>query len=97
MDFLISLFSFNIWTKFEKSEYKYRNKDINKLVSINILEETKEVATKNHNNMIQQQDNSNILKDYIILYSDGSKLEENNGVGIYDLNSKNSYVFNIGK
>jgi hypothetical protein len=33
----------------------------------------------------------------IILYSDRSKIKENNGVGIYNLNNKNSYSYNIGK
>ena len=33
----------------------------------------------------------------IILYSDGSKLNENNGIGIYNLNSKKSHAYNIGK
>ena len=97
MDFLISLFSFTNWTQFKKSEYKYRNKDINKLIFINIPEETKEIAAKNHINMIQEWNNNNIIEDYIILYSDSSKLNEKNRVRIYDLNSKKSYAFNIGK
>ena len=54
IDFLASLFSFLEWSQFIKSDYKYKNKDINKLISIIIPDETKEIITKNHNNMIQE-------------------------------------------
>ena len=46
--------------------------------------------------MIQNWTKNNILNSLLIIYSDGSKLENRNGTGIYHLNSKNSYTFNIG-
>ena len=46
--------------------------------------------------MIKEQADKNILNTYLIIYSDGSKLKENNGIGIYCLNSKDSYAYNIG-
>jgi ribonuclease HI len=97
IDFLSSLFAFVKWSQFIKSDYKYKNKDINKLISIIIPEQNKELAAKTHINMIQEWDKKNILNTQIILYSDGSKLNENNGIGIYNLNSKESYMYNIGK
>ena len=45
--------------------------------------------------MIQEW--SKNMDTQIILYSDGSKLNENNGIGIYNLNSKKSHAYNIGK
>lgn len=52
MDFLTLLFSFTEWSPFQKLEYKYKNKDINKLISINILEDSKGIAAKNHIDII---------------------------------------------
>jgi ribonuclease HI len=97
IDFLTLLFSFTDWSQFIKSDYKYKNKDINKLISIIIPEENKEIATKNHINMIQEWNRKNIMDSMIIFYSDGSKLKDDNGVGIYNLNSNESHPYNIGK
>ena len=45
--------------------------------------------------MIKEQASRNIINSYLIIYSDGSKLNRKNETGIYNLNSKDSYAYNI--